>query len=194
MTNTQLQTLLTETLRNFELSDAYGHRAVGDKIEDDCSQIVSEYCKDYYIKPRSKKSIEDFTIKVGNQTNWVDVKTHYIQNVKGFSMPNLISIDKLRKSLMNPNENISYVFVSYKRENGLVLINKVLVKYIWELDWDILGIGSLGKGQLQIKDANKTLKFTTIGREEWAKNLKVKVKEYHQKRLKSIQKEIDLWQ
>lgn len=194
MTNLELENLLRQNLTNFELSDAYGHRAVGDKIEDDCSQIANEYCNDYYIKPRSKKSIEDFTIKVGDNINWVDVKTHYIQDVKGFSMPNLISVDKLRKSLMNPNEHISYVFISYKRENGIVLIEDVLVKYIWELDWDILGIGSLGKGQLQIKDANKDLKFTNIGKDEWAKILKTKVKEYHQKRLKSIQKEIDLWQ
>ena len=194
MTNLQLEQLLKQKLKNFQLSDAYGHRAVGDKIEDDCSQIVSEYCKDYYIKPRSKKSIEDFTIKIGDDINWIDVKTHYIQKVGGFSMPNLISIDKLRKSLINPNENISYVFVSYKRENGLVLIDKVLIKYIWELDWDILGIGSLGKGQLQIKDANKDLKFTNICKDGWAKLLKVKVKEYHQKRLKSIQKEIEVWQ
>jgi len=61
------------------------------------------------------------------------------------------------------------------------------------LDWSILGIGALGKGQLQIKNANKDFVFTDMGRDEWFKILKVKVTEFYNKQLVKIKKDINTW-
>ena len=109
-------------------------------------------------------------------------------------MPNLISVKRLKKVLEEKLKTLSYVFIDYKRENGNVLIEDVHVKYVWELDWSILSIGALGKGQLQIKDANKDFVFTNIGKNEWFDILKVKVVEFYKKEILKIEKELKLWQ
>jgi hypothetical protein len=85
------------------------------------------------------------------------------------------------------------VFVSYKKENNIVTIQKIQVKYIWEIDFSILRIGSLGKGQLQISDMNKELVFTEEGKVSWFEKLKSKVREYHQDRINQIEKDKLSW-
>jgi hypothetical protein len=188
-----LEGLIRENLSNFELDEQFEQRSVGDKIENDCKEIAKRFFESNYINPRSKKSLEDFTLKFGDTINWIDVKTHFIQDVAGFSMPNLVSIDKLKTSLKNDNENIIYIFVSYKRENGVITIEDVYLKYVWELDWSILGIGNLGKGQLQIKNANKEVIFTNEGKEVWGKKLNTEAIKFYNKRILKIKKEILKW-
>jgi hypothetical protein len=194
MNNLQLGNLLKLKLNNFNLSDSYGHRAVGDKLEADVSNIISEVFKNEFVNPKSKRSIDDFSLVTDNNISLFDVKTHFIQNTMGFSMPNLISVKRLKDVLENDLQTLSYVFIDYKRENGNVLIEDVHIKYIWELDWSILGIGALGKGQLQIKNANKALIFTNIGKDDWFEILKVKVIEFYKKEIIKINKEIKIWQ
>jgi hypothetical protein len=188
-----LEGLIRENLSDFELDEQFEQRSVGDKIENDCKEIAKRFFETNYISPRSKKSLEDFTLKFGDNINWFDVKTHFIQEVDGFSMPNLVSIDKLKRSLKNDNESIIYIFVSYKRENGKITIEHVYLKYIWELDWSILGIGNLGKGQLQIKNANKKVIFTTEGKEVWGKKLNLEAVKFYNKRIETIKKELLKW-
>lgn len=193
MNKAKLEKQLNENLKNFKLSNEYGHRAVGDKIEADCAEIAKKLYSKNYVKPTSKRSIEDFSLVFDNEYNFLDVKTHFIQTEKGFSMPNLISVKRLKNLLENDEQSLLYIFVDYRRKNGNVSIEKVHIKYVWELDWSMLGIGALGKGQLQIKDANKKLVFTTIGKDKWFKILKQKVNEFYTKELVKIQKEIKLW-
>ena len=163
-----------------------GHRTIGDMIE---VEVINELSQNYNIvEGKSKRSIDDFSI--GNDL--YDVKTHH-ENEGGFSMPNLISVKRLKGVLEDESKTLSYVFVDYTRNDDEVKITDVHIKYVWELDWSMLSIGALGKGQLQIKDANKELVFTDIGRDEWFKILKVKVLEFYQKELTKIGKEIDLW-
>jgi hypothetical protein len=188
-----LEGLIRENLSDFELDEQFEQRSVGDKIENDCKEIAKRFFETNYISPRSKKSLEDFTLTFGDNINWFDVKTHFIQEVDGFSMPNLVSIDKLKRSLKNDNESIIYIFVSYKRENGKITIEHVYLKYIWELDWSILGIGNLGKGQLQIKNANKEVIFTTEGKEVWGKKLNLEAVKFYNKRIEKIKKELLKW-
>jgi hypothetical protein len=181
---------IKDNLKDFTLSKSFGQRSVGDKIEDDCSMIVKQFYSDGYVAARSKRSIEDFSIKSSDHLFYFDVKTHFIQEELGFSMPNLVSIDKLRNLLKEDNKSLIYIFVDYKRNDTDVIIENVVVKYVWELDWSILGIGALGKGQLQIKNANNEMILTEIGKEEWFKILKLKGLEYNRKQLIKIEKEI----
>jgi hypothetical protein len=109
-------------------------------------------------------------------------------------MPNLISVKRLKKLLESNSHKLAYIFVDYYRKGGNVIIEDVVVKYIWELDWSILSIGALGKGQLQIKDANKKLKFTDIGKDKWFEILKLKVNEFYQKEIIKIKRELIEWQ
>ena len=193
MTNLKLENLLKEKLNNFELSESFGQRAVGDKLEADTVDILKEIVPNNLVEAKSKRSIDDFTLVFDGNVNLYDTKTHFIQDGDGFSMPNLISVKRLKKVLEDDSKTLSYVFIDYVRENGKVIVKDVHVKYIWELDWSILGIGALGKGQLQIKDANKDLIFTDIGKEKWFEILKTKVVEFYNKELLKIQKELTTW-
>jgi hypothetical protein len=194
MINLELEKILKEKLKNFELSNSYGHRSVGDKLEADVVDILKNTLLKNLVEANSKRSIDDFTLVFGDNINLFDIKSHFIQETKGFSMPNLISVKRLKNVLESELETLSYVFIDYKRENGKVLIEDIHIKYIWELDWSILGIGALGKGQLQIKDANKQLIFTDMGKSEWFKILKIKVIEFYEKEILKIKKELKLWQ
>tara|TARA_B100000900_G_scaffold253776_1_gene216226 strand:+ start:3003 stop:3599 length:597 start_codon:yes stop_codon:yes gene_type:complete len=197
MTNLELQNLVKKNLKGFSLDDQFEQRSVGDKIENDCKEIVKSNLPNNYQEPRSKKSTEDFTI-FENKLNkvyedYIDVKTHFIQEEEGFSMPNLISVDKLKPLLEDDTKTLSYLFVDYTRKNGNLSIEDVKVKYIWELDWSILGIGGLGRGQLQIKDANKDLVFTDMGKESWKKILESEVPIFYDKQIEKFKKLKNKW-
>lgn len=194
MTNKELEILLKNQLNKFELSNSYGHRAVGDKLEADTINVLKKFVPHNLVEAKSNRSIDDFTLVFDKSINLFDIKTHFIQVKSGFSMPNLISVKRLKTVLEDNTKNLSYIFIDYIRQDGDVVIKDVHVKYIWELDWSILTIGSLGKGQLQIKDANKNLLFTNIGKEEWFEILKTKVIDFYNKELSKINKELKLWQ
>jgi hypothetical protein len=186
-----IEKTVKDHLKGFQLSKSFGQRSVGDKIEDDCAMIFENLYPDNYIPPRSKKSTEDFSLSFDGIIFYIDVKTHFIQEQLGFSMPNLVSISKLKTLLEEDSKSLLYIFVDYKRSETDVTIESVTVKFIWDLDWSILGIGSLGKGQLQIKNANKEMIFTDMGKQRWNELLKQKGLEYNQNQIRRIQKEID---
>lgn len=194
MTNLELKNLLKKELKNFNLSESFGHRAVGDKLEADTVNILKNILPKNLLEAKSKRSIDDFTLVFDGNINLFDTKSHFVQETKGFSMPNLISVKRLKDVLEDSSKTLSYVFIDYKRENGNVLIQDIHIKFIWELDWSILGIGALGKGQLQIKDANKKLIFTDMGKDAWFSILKTKVIEFYEKEILKTKKELKVWQ
>ena len=187
---------IREKLSNFVVSEGSEQRSVGDIVEFKIRQILMDLPPYGVIKecllPRSKKSIEDVTLVGTNGVNYrVDPKTHNIDSE--FSMPNLSSVEKLRKLLENENEELIYIFVSYVINGVEVSITKIDVKYLWELSFEMLRIGSLGKGQLQISNMHNELKFTDSGKLEWLNELKSKVREYHNQRIKQIEKDKLKW-
>lgn len=193
-----IQLELTEKLKSFQIQQGSEQRTIGDLVE----HKVKEICKEFSIRKnlefkdrRSKKSLEDFTlIENTNGTEnvyYFDPKTH--DENSEFSMPNLSSIDKLKKLLISENENLVNIFVSYTTKDGIVTVKKIDVRFIWELDFSILRIGSLGKGQLQISNMKNSLIFTDEGKIEWSKKLKIKVNEYHDDQIKRLEKEKKKW-
>jgi hypothetical protein len=109
-------------------------------------------------------------------------------------MPNLTSVDKIKKLFLSNDKELIYVFVSYNITDRTVLIGDIKVFFIWELDMSILGVGALGKGQLQIKNANKDLVFTQQGKEGWYGGFKLLVQEFLKKQLVKIHKQITEWE
>lgn len=191
MINIQLEELLRDNLDKFTLSESFGQRSVGDLIESRVCSIIQQTYPDKFIPASSNRSVEDLALS-DNRLMLFDVKTHSI-NPNGFSMPNLISIDRLRKTLSNDNTDLSYIFVSYKRDKSSLIVEDVKIKYIWELDWEMLAIQSLGKGQLQITNANNEKLYTDIGRDMWLKILKIKAIEFYNRRLEKINKYKNSW-
>ena len=189
-----IKELLTQNLVNFELVDGGMQRTVGDLIENKISDILFNSDSELISEkrePRSKKSIEDVTLVSGGVLYYIDPKTHDTNS--DFSMPNLTSIDKIKKLFSSNEQELIYVFVSYGLDNGMVVISDIKVFFIWELDISILGIGALGKGQLQIKNANNELVFTNKGKEEWFEDFKKLVQEYLKKQITKTNKQISEW-
>lgn len=190
-----IKEVLDTNLQNFELVDGGQQRTVGDLIEGKVLEILYNSKSDIISEkraPRSKKSIEDVTLISEGITYYIDPKTHD-QN-SDFSMPNLTSIEKIKKLFLSPNEDLIYVFVSYIISEGIVMIEDIEVFFIWELDISVLGIGALGKGQLQIKNANEDLIFTDKGKSGWYSDFKKLVQEFLKKQIKKINKQILEWE
>lgn len=185
---------LWQRLDDFELVDGGQQRTVGDLIEKKVSEIILSSTSNLITekkKARSKKSIEDVTIISDGITYYIDPKTHNIGS--DFSMPNLTSIDKLKKLFLSSKEELIYVFVSYSISENYVVIEDIKVFFIWEIDISVLGVGALGKGQLQIKNANKDIIFTNKGKYEWYEDFKILVQNYLKKQLKKINNQISEW-
>jgi hypothetical protein len=190
-----IQNLLTENLKSFELVNGGMQRTVGDLVESRVTEILMNSKSDLITEtkgPRSKKSIEDVTLVSDLVSFYIDPKTHDMGS--GFSMPNLTSIDKIKKLFLSDKKELIYVSVSYTNENGWVNIHDIKVFFIWELDISILGVGALGKGQLQIKNAKKNLVFTDKGKQKWYGDFKKLVQEYLKKQLVKINKQILEWE
>ena len=190
-----IQNLLTENLKSFELVNGGMQRTVGDLVESRVTEILMNSKSDLITEtkgPRSKKSIEDVTLVSDLVSFYIDPKTHDMGS--GFSMPNLTSIDKIKKLFSSDKKELIYVSVSYTNENGWVNIHDIKVFFIWELDISILGVGALGKGQLQIKNAKKNLVFTDKGKQKWYADFKKLVQEYLKKQLIKINKQILEWE
>ena len=191
---TYILELLEEQLQNFDLVDGGQQRTVGDLIESKVSEILYNSNNELISErrgPRSKKSIEDVTLISNGVTYYVDPKTHNINS--DFSMPNLTSVDKIKKLFNTPNQELIYVFVSYEVTDGVIVIKDIKVFFIWEIDSTILGVGALGKGQLQIKNANDELVFTNKGKTAWFSDFKVLVQQFLAKQIIKINKQIVEW-
>jgi hypothetical protein len=188
--------LLSENLENFELINGGQQRTVGDLIEGKIKEILHNSKNELICEtrgPRSKKSIEDVTIiSYDGMTYYIDPKTHNINS--DFSMPNLTSVDKIKKLFLSKNKDLIYVFVDYTINDGIVIIENIKVFFIWELDISILGVGALGKGQLQIKNANKDLIFTNKGKLQWYLDFKKLVQYFLSNQINKINKQILEWQ
>jgi hypothetical protein len=190
-----IKELLTEKLQNFELVEGAQQRTVGDLIERKITEILYNSNNELISEKRlarSKKSIEDITLISNGITYYVDSKTHDMDS--DFSMPNLSSINKIRKLSQLNNKDLIYVLVSYVINDRMFIIKDIKVFFIWELDSTILGIGALGNGQLQIKNANKNLFFTSKEKFEWYSDFKKLVQDFLNKRIIKIKKQILEWE
>lgn len=192
---TTIKNKIQEQLTDFTIQDGSGQRTIGDLLEFKVIELLKSLKGDNLInesiEARSKKSVEDITLIQNDIHHYVDIKTHNLD--LDFSMPNLTSIEKLREILLDDKKTLIYVFISYKIQENLVIINNIEVKYIWNLDFSILRIGSLGRGQLQIKNMNNELIFNDDDKLTWFEKLKKVVNLYHDSRIKKIEKEKKLW-
>lgn len=150
--------------------DELDQRAVASDIEAKAVDAIhNNVDEESEINP-SRRSIDDVSVWKDNIRYYIDVKTHYLQE-NGFSMPNLTSIERIKK-VFSDGDEILYVFIDYSRGNNVVEIENVDVLPVHKIDWDSLRIGALGKGQLQIKDNSLQLTISDMSKIEWHQELK----------------------
>lgn len=158
-------------------------RGIADKLEEACNEIIKANFAD--VKDaKSRRSIED--INIGNC--YVDHKSS--DKALNFSMPNMISIDRLKK-LDRP---LIYNFIIYDSDNKEIIDTFALDVY--ELNWDHLAIQNLGKGQLQIKNMKEFLESprTTMTKKEWLDRLKIEAISFYIKVQEDAKKRQEEWQ
>ena len=183
----KLSKVLLELINSEINTQNLSKKQILEKIENVCVDKIFDLQKDNIIinKAKSKRTIEDVQINYGKLTYKVDVKTHGANNE--LSMPNLISIDRLRKFYESDDNFLIYVFINYSTENNITKINKIDVKYIEEIHWSMLAIQNIGKGQLQIKDMKNDLLFTEADREKWMTTLRLKAVKYYDKLIEKVE-------
>ena len=182
MIKDSLNKILKENLQ-FPESKNLQQRGIADKIEDACNEIIKENFDD--TRPASsRRSIED--INIGN--TYVDHKTS--DAALDFKMPNMISIDRLKKL----DRELIYNFVIYDSNKKEIIDNFALDVY--ELNWDHLKIQNLGKGQLQITSMVEFLKSpkTKLTKEQWLNKLKEEAVSFYKKVQKDAEKRQKEWQ
>lgn len=181
MIQSKLNKLISEQLV-FPESANLQQRGIADKIEDACNQLIKENFTD--VTPaRSRRSTEDITIG----TTYIDHKTS--DESLDFKMPNLISIDKLRKL----DCDLIYNFVIYNSESKQIV--KTFALNLYELNWDHLHVQNLGTGQLQINNMSNFLESpkTSLTREEWENRLQQEVISFYDSLIKKTKKRQSQW-
>jgi hypothetical protein len=169
----KISQVLTDKL-TYPESKNLQQRGIADKIEDKCTELLKENF-DNATDPSSRRSIED--VSIGN--TFIDTKTS--DESLDFKMPNMISIDRLRKNIIDINKDLLYNFVIYNSQEKK--IKKVFLLQYYELNWDHLSIQNLGKGQLQIRNMKDFLEdpISKLSKDEWINKFKEKAIDFYKK-------------
>ena len=111
-------------------------------------------------------------------------------------MPNLTSVDRLSKKYTPQCSNFFFLLliVEYTLENNNITFNNVKLIPIENLSWDCLHIQALGKGQIQIKNANIIHIDTTISRAQWMSTFYERMTLYYEKAIQKIQQQQNIMQ
>lgn len=178
------------SLNKIEIHEKVEQRGIGDILEKTIfHELEKAGCN--ISKASSKRSVEDFSLNIKNVTYLYDVKSHGLNNT--FSMPNLISVTRLRK-IIEENVELFYIFVSYIQHSlNEIIIQDIVEVPFYHIDWSCLQIANLGKGQLQIKNMEKFQINSQQSREKWYEKLKIEVIKFYEKQLIKTEKQIEFW-
>jgi len=186
----QIQEALDQEIRlDYTVNENLMQRGIADIIEQDVSKIIlnlkSRIIKESY-EAKSKRSIEDVGLVTTEYDDIkIDIKTH--DSDSDLSMPNLISISRIKKFYENDRNLLLYVFVKYVSNNNVIQILDTKVKAIEQLNWECLTIGNLGKGQLQVKNMDEISFQNHMTRSDWVERLSYDVVLYYQSLVNKIQ-------
>ncbi len=158
-------------------------RGVASLIENQTQRLYRLQETFEYSEPESVRSIDDFQLKFDNHTYFIDVKTH--DKDRDFSMPNLISTERLYKLYQDPNVTFGIAIIDYKEAslfaNGYKQITNTKYIPIENISWESLSIQNLGHGQIQITNLNKGIKTFNGTRNQWMNQFTVEMIKYHDK-------------
>ena len=158
-------------------------RGVASLIENQTQKLYRLQETFEYSEPESVRSIDDFQLKIDNHTYFIDVKTH--DKDRDFSMPNLISTERLYKLYQDPNVTFGIAIIDYKEAslfaNGYKQITNTKYIPIENISWESLSIQNLGHGQIQITNLNKGIKTFNGTRKQWMNQFTLEMIKYHEK-------------
>jgi|TARA_B110000438_G_scaffold260542_1_gene270667 hypothetical protein len=163
-------------------------RGIASVIEQNVIDVLSKTSLNIELS-KSVKSMADITV------NNIPIDIKASDASKKFKMPNLISIDVLRKKVLDKNLPLIYLFVVYDSNQKKIL--NIFTRVITELNWDYLHIQNLGKGQLQIKNFedfyNSLDKKSKLTENAWKDKLRNESINFYKKLTKKTEKRIAGW-
>lgn len=152
----------------------FSPRIVGDALQAFIGEHLSMcFPKEFSTKFETdfeRRSMEDMAF-YDNENNYyaIDVKTHDIDS--HFSMPNLISMQRLARFYRNSTNTFCILLVEYKVVDTHLEYTKCYFKPIEYFSWTCLTLGALGWGQIQIANARNIIFNTTPSRKTWMLSL-----------------------
>ena len=155
-----------------------GQRAIADIIE---YQLVEDLVSKGGRKPSSVRTIEDVMYK----DKYIDIKTRDID--REFSMPNLISVDRLMK---NKDKHIEYKLVDYQVRDNIAYIVHMEDRPIWTICWSAMKIQNLGLGQLQLVKTSD-IPYYKGTKEEWFIELRTQMNAFYKRQIIKFEKLIN---
>jgi hypothetical protein len=185
--------LNSKTIRELDIPETV--RTTGDKIPEvlghQMETILKPYIRDFSI-PVSNKSIADYEF-LDNEGfhNFINVITHREETL--FSMPNITSVDRLKKLYENDKNIFVVLLIDYSISKPSKNITNVRFIPIEFYDWDCLTLGALGSGQIQIRKASDITEVENNSRKDWMLEFFERLDEFYVneadktvKRLKSL--------
>jgi|TARA_B100001079_G_C16155039_1_gene401611 hypothetical protein len=163
-------------------------RGIASVIEQNVIDVLTKTSLNVELS-KSVKSMADITV------NNIPIDIKSSDTSKKFKMPNLISIDVLRKKVLDKNISLIYLFVVYDSNQKKIL--NIFTRGITELNWDYLHIQNLGKGQLQIKNFqdfyNSLDKKSKLTENAWKDKLRNESINFYKKLEKKTEQRIAGW-
>ena len=194
--NTEIEIKVKEFLNSqadyLSETSASSTRATGDAVQELLSENfnsilgswASTYSSEFAARAMADLAFQD---KDGNYIV-VDVKTHRMS--KDFSMPNLISVERLYKFYEDDKNVFAVLMVSYQIEGTRINVDNVHFVPIENLSWDCLTLGALGWGQIQIAKASYVKVERSLTRKRWMLELCDNLLEFYPKEQRKIEKRI----
>ena len=171
-------------------------RGIGDLIQAEASrifaQLVDAQLGFVHSEARTRRSPEDFSISHGEVFVMFDVKTHEVG--AEFSMPNLISIERLWNILQDEEEDIYYIFIDYITDGYNATVDHVEIRHVTNLCLEDLRIGNLGMGQLQISNGANRVRNSELNPDEWMRLFISMALEHNESLIEVIEERTTLWQ
>ena len=174
-------------------STASSPRASGDAIQEilaaNFQDILGSHCSNYSSQ-FARRAMADLAFEdTDGFYHVVDVKTHRLSTK--FNMPNLTSVDRLARFYEDDNNYFDVLMVAYDVEDVRVTVKDVTFVPIEFLDWDILTLGALGWGQIQIANSNVIKVDPGLSRRTWMIQLCDNLLEFYPKEIAKTHKRID---
>ena len=149
--------------------------------------IQAEVQKYFGYSQKSKR--EKYADVWISETEGLNVKT---DNLLSQQNKGRLCTAEVNQWLRNKNNNLKFLFIEYKNEQGLLTLVSTKESYIEEIVYEI---SNQGRGLLQPKrtSSGKVIFRERISREEWLEEFKIKYSEFVDKQINRFKKYKSDW-
>jgi len=159
-------------------------RAIGDGLKDYILQNIhsifpSDEINSIEVTTKKKSMYNIKLTDIYGNIHFINIISH--NKLTHFNMPNITSIDRIKKLYQDKNNTFDILLISYIIEDYKILAQECKLLAIESFDWSCLRIGSLGCGQLQFKNSNNLLINENYDRKLWLKQMLTEAICYYEK-------------